>query len=291
MIDDRGGRRTVSFAIALWTTALASALVVGGCAKGEVCQELSSCGGSPVGQWAQRPAAESGGKYCQEALHQPPLSEYLQGQPTPVARMRVPESTNLDWCYSLVLTREEMAPIKRALYYWENLVYLNGLLTYEDNGTYRLDFGRLGKMNAYYSRTCMRQYGNDFDCTKFQETLEDANRGGGEYFNFQCSENTAKGGCNCVFSISEADAQGGVYKAEGNTITHFPTSQNVHFSEAALCVRGDRMELSGRDNSYLWDRPGLRTIEMVRINCEDGVHGPGEMGVDCGARCPRACPM
>src|SRR5688500_11947514 len=132
MIDDCNGHRVGRFAIALWATSVAAALATGGCAKGPVCKELGQCGGSPVGHWAQVPAAQSAGKYCQELIHQQPLSEYLQGQPTPVARMRVPESTNLDWCYSLVLTREEMAPIKRALYYWENLVYLNGLLTYED---------------------------------------------------------------------------------------------------------------------------------------------------------------
>ena len=72
-------------------------------------------------------------------------------------------------------------------------------------------------------------------------------------------------------------------------IAHFPSSQNVRFSEASLCARGDTMELSGKNNSYLWDRPGLRSIERVRINCEDGRHGPGEGGVDCGPRCPNHC--
>jgi hypothetical protein len=50
------------------------------------------------------------------------------------------------------------------------------------------------------------------------------------------------------------------------------------------------MELSGLNNSYLWDRQGLRSLELVRVNCEDGRQGPGELGVDCGPSCPMACP-
>jgi hypothetical protein len=272
---------------AIW--AVTAGIVMNGCAKGPVCPELGNCGGSPLGVWAQKPTAESAG-YCQEAIHKPPLEQYLQGQPTPTARVRLPESTNVDWCYNLVFTTEQMNPIKANYLYWENLVYGNGLFNYRPDGTYQINLGRRGNMVAYYSRTCLSKYGHDADCAKFQETLAAANVGAGEYFDFKCDENKERGGCNCVFLVSEDDSQGGVYKADTATVTHFPTSQNVHFSEASLCVRGDTMELSGKDNSYLWDRPGLRTMELVRVNCEDGKQGPGESGIDCGRGCPNTCP-
>ena len=44
------------------------------------------------------------------------------------------------------------------------------------------------------------------------------------------------------------------------------------------------------NNSYLSERSSLRTIELVRVNCEDGMKGPGEEGKDCGLRCPNSCP-
>jgi hypothetical protein len=277
--------------IAIAVAAIAAvSLLTGSCAKGPVCKDLASCGGNPVGKWAQRPTAESGSNYCQESLHRPPLTEYLQGQPTPVARTPVPESTNLDWCYNLVLTANDTNPLKKHLYYWENLIYLNGLLTYEDNGTYQLDFGRLGRMHAYYSRTCLSQYGHTADCANFERVLTEANQGAGEYFDFKCTDNAAKGGCDCYFQVSEADAQGGVYDVRGSTLTHFPTSNNARFSQVSLCVQGEVMQMTGKDNSYLWDRPGLRTMEFVRVHCDDGFQGPGELGVDCGFLCPNACP-
>jgi hypothetical protein len=270
---------------------MAGTMVMVGCSKGPVCKDLGSCGGNLVGIWAQRPAAEDTGKYCQEIIHKPPLDEYLRGQPTPVARMRLPESTNADWCHNLVLTSDMTNALKKNLYYWENLPYEGGLLTYEDNGDYSLDFGRTGRVSLYYSRTCLSQYGHDTNCAKLQQRLIEANDGAGEYDFFDCQDDAAKGGCNCSFQVGEADAQSGVFSISGGMVTHFSNTPITRFTPASYCVNGDTLELSGIDNSYLWDRPGLRTVEMVRVNCGDGRQGPGEGGVDCGGRCPNACPQ
>jgi hypothetical protein len=99
-----------------------------------------------------------------------------------------------------------------------------------------------------------------------------------------------KGGCNCKFRIIEVDTEVGVYSVSGNTITHFSQTPASHFNRAVTCVRGDDMQISGINNSFLWNRPGFRTTELVRINCNDGKQGPGELGVDCGQLCPNACP-
>jgi hypothetical protein len=268
----------------------ATAFALVGCAKGPVCKALGNCGGDPVGTWAQRPLSEdTSGTYCQESLHSPPLTEYLQGQPTPTARNRVPESTNLDWCYNLVLTPTEMEPVKKHLYWWENLPYIGGLVTYDADGKYRIDFSREGRVSRHYSRTCLGQYGHAGTCAQFQEILHHANEGAKEYNSFECHDDTEKGGCNCSFNIGEANAQSGMYSLTGSTLTHFSGTPIAHFSQASVCVNGDTMQLSGLNNSFLWDRSGLRTIELVRVDCEDGKKGPGEEGVDCGLRCPRAC--
>jgi hypothetical protein len=266
-----------------------AALTLVGCAQGPVCKELGKCGGDPVGKWAQKPLAEDP-KYCQEMVNSPPLTEYLRNQPTPVARTRLPESTNLDWCYSLVLTPDEAGPIKGIHYWWENLPYVGGLVSYGEDGQFRIDFGREGRVSRYYSRTCLSQYAHEADCPKFAERLKMANMGAGEYHDFECRENTERGGCDCDFYIAEANALFGRFSVNGGTLTHFPASPIGDFSQASVCVNGDTMELSGLNNSYLWDRQGLRSLELVRINCEDGRQGPGELGVDCGPSCPMACP-
>jgi hypothetical protein len=280
----------VSVSIRNLTAALFTA-VVAGCSAGPVCKELSSCGGRPVGTWAQRPLSQDTGKYCQENVHMPPLQDYRQGQPTPVARERVPENTNLDWCFNLVLTPTEMDPVKKHFYWWENLPYTGGLVTYKENGEYGIDFSREGQVSRYYSRSCLSQYGHPTDCTMFQHKLEVANEGAREYHSFKCAEDGVNGGCNCSFHIGEANAQAGKYIVNGSTLTHFSTTQTSRFTQASFCVNGDSMELSGLNNSYLWERSALRTIELVRVNCEDGKQGPGEAGVDCGLRCPNSCPQ
>ena len=268
---------------------LAVTLLLLGCAQGPVCKELAKCGGSPVGRWAQKPLQDDP-KYCQEMVSRPPLTEYLRNQPTPVARTKLPESTNLDWCLSLVLTPDEAGPVKGHQYWWENLPYVGGLVTYDEDGSFRIDFGRQGDVKRYYSRTCLSQYGHESDCPKFAERLKAANEGAGEYFGFRCEDNTEKGGCDCEFHIAEANALFGRFSVNGSTLTHFPASPIGDFSQASICVTGDSMELSGLNNSYLWDRQGLRSLELVRVICDDGKQGPGEFGVDCGPSCPTACP-
>lgn len=288
----------VSIKKSVLAAGLVGALAATGCSGGQVCQELSSCGGSRealLGTWAQPKNSHTDGMYCQENMHIPPLQDYRLGQPTPVARMRVPENNNLDWCYNLVIVPTDMDPIKKHFYWWENLPYVGGLVTYKDDGTYSIDFSREGKVYRHYSRTCLTQYGHGFDkgfdCAEFQELLTHANAGAREYHTFKCAENAEQGGCDCNFFIGEANAQAGVYKLEGNILTHFPTSQQARFTQASFCIEKDKVQMSGINNSFLWERQGLRSLQMVRVNCEDGVQGPGEQGVDCGLRCPTPCEM
>jgi hypothetical protein len=269
---------------------LAGALLLSGCSRGPVCKELGNCGGNPLGTWAQVPLSEDNGSYCQESTHMPPLQDYRLMQPAPVARERPPENTSLDWCYNLVLAPSDMDAVKKHFYWWENLPYIGGLVTYKDNGEYNIDFSREAEVSRYYSRSCLSQYGHGADCTKFQEELEKANEGAREYHTFRCQADREKGGCNCTFHIGEANAQAGKYTLDGNVLTHYSTAPTSRYTQAVLCVQGDRMQLSGLNNSFLWERQSLRTIELVRVNCEDGKQGPGEAGVDCGLRCPNSCP-
>lgn len=262
-----------------------------GCSEGPVCKQLGSCGGDPVDKWAQLPRGEeTPGTYCQEVMHVPPVEEPLRDQLLPVARQRLPEKTNSDWCSELIATSDMAGPIKRHYYWWENLPYVSAFLEYQPDGTYRANLTRKAFVDRWYSQTCMQKYGYPGDCDSLAADFERSNQGAGEYNSFKCSPNGRRGGCDCNFEIFEVNTLLGKYSVNGNTITHFSVSPTSHYSQASFCVKGDKVEISGMNNSFLWDRPGLRTIELVRMNCNDGKLGPGELGVDCGLGCPNSCP-
>ncbi len=261
------------------------------CSKGPVCSELDSCGGNPVDKWAQLPRGqETPGTYCQEVTHTPPPEAHLRDQPLPVGRQRPPERTSADWCSELIVTSDMKEAVKKHNYWWEDLPYVTGFLEYQPGGIYRANLTRKGFVDRWFSQTCLRKYGYSGDCTQFQTDLEKSNEGAGEYNTFKCSANASRGGCDCNFEIFEVNTILGAYSQSGSTITHFPASPTAHYSQASMCVKGDKLQLSGMNNSFLWDRPGLRSIEFVRMDCNDGKLGPGELGVDCGLGCPNACP-
>jgi hypothetical protein len=266
-------------------------LLAGGCSQGPLCHELSNCGGNPVEKWAQLPRGEeTPGTYCQEIVHVPPVEATLRNQLLPVNRQRLPEKQTADWCSELIITGDQKEAIKNHNYWWEDLPYINGFLEYSSDGTYRADLTRKGFVDRWYSQTCLRKYGYAGSCEDFRAAFERANQGAGEYNTFECKENTQRGGCDCSFLIFEVNKLYGSYAQQGSTITHYPASPVDHFSQADICVQNDKIQVSGKNNSYLWDMKGLRTIEMVKMDCNDGKMGPGELGVDCGLGCPNPCP-
>jgi hypothetical protein len=223
-------------------------------------------------------------------MHSPPIESHLRGQLLPNARQRLPEENTADWCSELIVTGDREEPLKRNNYWWEDLPYVSGYVEYKKDGSYTASLTRKAFVDRWLSDTCLRKYAFAGTCKDFQAALEKANEGAGEYNTFNCVDNVERRGCDCHFEIFQVNTIAGSYRAEGNTITHFPSTPYAHFSKASMCVKGDTLQLSGLYNSFLFDRPGLRTIEMVRMNCNDGKPGPGELGVDCGLGCPNACP-
>jgi hypothetical protein len=71
-------------------------------------------------------------------------------------------------------------------------------------------------------------------------------------------------------------------------MTHLPGTQFPQ--DVTFCNEGSRLQLTGADGAYLFDRVGLRTLDLIKVtaNCADGVEGPGEDGVDCGPACLNA---
>ena len=270
---------------------LAVAVLSLGCDAGEVCKELARCGGDLLATWVKKP----GDFYCQERVYAPPPDSYLVGQPEPVARMQLPEATNLDWCSDLVLNLgDKDKGVRSAAYYARDLPLSEARFIYKkdpvEGDLFDIGFARRARFNQYYSTTCLTQYGHGVDCAAVAMKLTIHNEGNPAVSMFECNKDDAKGGCNCSFQYEEISVLKGSYTVQGDVITHFTQSPTLRYNQAGFCVQGNTMTISGVDNSYLMGRTGLRTIDLVKVNCQDGQHGPGENGVDCGPLCPNTCP-
>ena len=99
-------------------------------------------------------------------------------------------------------------------------------------------------------------------------------------------------GCVCTFELSDTQESYGTLKPlDGGPMVHL-FSDNFPQS-VSYCLNGDSLQLQSADGEYLFDRLGLRTMDLVKsptpIDCTDHMQGPGEDGVDCGAACPVLC--
>jgi hypothetical protein len=267
------------------------ALLVG-CNPGEVCKELARCGGEIRAIWTKKPGDDV---YCAERVYAPPPDSYLIDQPTPLARMPLPDATNLDWCSDLVLNLgDKEKGVRSATYYARDLPLTEARFIYRNDpaegDVFDIGFARRTRFNQYYSQKCLTEYGHPVDCPLVAMKLTTHNEGNPAVSKFECDQDKVKGGCNCSFQYEESSVLRGAFTVQGDVVTHFTQSPTLRYNEAGFCVQGDTMSISGLDNSYLMGRTGLRTLELVRVKCQDGQQGPGEQGIDCGGLCPTPCP-
>ena len=152
-----------------------------------------------------------------------------------------------------------------------------------------------------FPEVCIRDFGAVGDvCTSLQTHLVTMATASSVYKNLQCLANPADpAGCVCRFDVAVQTGGSGTYEVvDSHTLIHrmnvkFPSNaaaaafpQKVSYGSA-----GGRLQLTGADGAYLFDEPGLRTMELATttIKCTDGAQGPGEDGIDCGLACPNAC--
>ncbi|MDB4983307.1 MAG: hypothetical protein JWM82_4059 [Myxococcales bacterium] len=294
------------------------AVPMSGCDKffmqAPLCSPLGDCGGSPpLGEWALAPDHSS----CTEDLYTPLQDTRLLAADQPAARTPPPDPALYDWCDLLIVTGgtdtvqhlpvffAESAPIGAA---WARYDAPDPNTGY---GQFATGITRTGNYSLDFPTYCIREFGApelapsdpadmnsapqhicDRVQTQIQAKLNMAGAATKNSFkNTHCAVNPADtGGCVCTFDLSQTVGISGAYQLlSSNTLleissTKFP--QRITF-----CNKGDHIELTGANGSYLFEQPGLRTLDLakVAINCADGVMGPGEEGVDCGSACPTPC--
>ena len=274
-----------------------------GCAQSPKCAALGTCGGpAPVGEWVLDPAHPS----CSEDLYQPPPDGRLELGNLQPARVPLPEEALYDWCDLLVTNGgNEIAPRSKPRFSFNSGPIGAAWIRYaaigpDGRGTYEAGLTRTGTYLIDFPETCMRDFGAHGDvCTQLQTQIVATSA----HKNLMCAPNPSDPvdhyGCICQFDISIQSGGSGYYTPGGsNSIIHEATAefpgktQVARFpEEATYCNKGSSLELTGANGQYLFDEPGLRTLDLAQttINCADGAKGPGEDGVDCGLACPNAC--
>jgi hypothetical protein len=228
----------------------------------------------------------------------PPDTRLIRGD-QPAARLPLPDEAFYDWCDLLVFKTEDP-----GMYEANHTPHFSladqqigdAYVHYDADGTYSAILTKTGTYVADYPPTCVRGFGGVGDvCTQVQTYLTAKS---GNAKNIQCVPSPIDpAGCACRFEVSIVSGGSGLYSGGGNTINHAMTkrpdgTQAADFPAAATyCNKGSSLELTGKDGAYLFNQPGLRTLDLgpVTISCTDGAQGPGELGVDCGPACKNTC--
>jgi hypothetical protein len=289
------------------------------CKQAVLCPALDSCGGDlPVGDWTLDPGHPS----CSEELYTPPVDPRLIQADLPAARTPPPEPALYDWCDFLVTgpniplasatdpmpkpSTQNSILVRLPTFSFETFPIGATTIHYDANHHYVMSTTRTGTFTLDFPAYCMRAFGavdTTFDpaalpastgtvCDKLQSALHF--NAPPQYRSITCeldpNDIPSQAGCLCGFNVSDRqESQGTVEAPVGGTMLHLP---GTNFPESATyCLQGNQLELMGTNGEYLFDRVGLRTLDLVKVavNCTDHVQGPGEDGADCGPACPILC--
>jgi len=278
--------------------ALASTL---GCAIEEHCDDLDTCGGSVMTNGAQDfnndgPVETewhaSAGDECQDPLHTPPLQNTLITQPPHLANEAPPERSSMDWCSNLVIRGDRT--IKRVNLWFPQIPLRDAKLTYSaasdaaTDGKYQIQFKYFKQMRADFSAQCMTAQGVVMGCTEFSHAMATVLQTEPNIDSVVCDDGP-QGGCTCIYNMLLVTSVSGPWRRDGDLITHYDELGSAP-AESDYCVNGNQLDLTGHDRTWVFNETGLRTLQLVRSTCEDGLRNQSEAGVDCGGTCPTACP-
>jgi len=84
--------------------------------------------------------------------------------------------------------------------------------------------------------------------------------------NVACVPDLSRGGCNCGYDTAFANGDIGVYTVSGNVITNHSQNPSDYPSKISFChdQSSDTLEISGYQNSYLFNKAPVRTFRLNR---------------------------
>jgi hypothetical protein len=285
--------------LAISLALLAAPVALTGCKQQVLCSALDSCSGSVVGDW--RLAA--GHPSCSEEVFALPPDPRLASADVPAARTPSPDPATFDWCNLLATSLGDPFVTSAPLFYTPGPNgyqggaagiqnnYVSGpvgaaTIHYDMDGTYALSTTRTGTYEIDFPAACMREFGaldgNPIDtstdpvtnmpvgppgnvCQQLEFSLRKKNLK--RYLNITCQLNPndppPSAGCNCQFDLSDTQLNSGTYQVSGSSVLHVPGDNFPQ--NATYCSQVDRLQLTGGDGAYLFDRVGLRTLDLVKF--------------------------
>jgi hypothetical protein len=268
-----------------------------GCKQPVLCPPLPACGGEvdpntgaplpPLGEWVLAPDHPS----CTEDLYVPANDTRLGLSNLPPVGTPLPEPALFDWCL-LLIAGPAVSPAILARpprFYYESGPIGAASIKYEDLETglhFTAGITRTGTFDLDFPAYCVQQFGakegglvdpvnkpgvtGDI-CQQLEKPIFDTGFGEGSYRNTTCKKNPDDPpdyyGCICTFDVTETGGPSGPFFMQNRkTITHLPG--NNFPQKANFCQQGDRLQLTGADDTYLFDQRGVRTFDLVRA-CGD----------------------
>ncbi|HXI56575.1 MAG TPA: hypothetical protein VNO55_10990 [Polyangia bacterium] len=249
------------------------------------CKPLGDCGGAnPVGTWVLDPSHVS----CSEDIYIAPSDQRVVTGTVPVARQPPPEPALSDWCDQLVTNGGTMVTTHDPEFYHDDPRIGIASVHYGADGAFSAGLTQVGHYKLDFPTYCVRAFAamdnrqadpaNDPNgpavslCKQIEVAVKNAGNGAGAYPNATCRGRTESGqtddptieagGCRCEFDVTATAGPGGIYKLlNNNTMINF--LNNGFPQTVTYCNRGDHLELTGANGSYLFGKTGLRTMSLV----------------------------
>jgi len=320
-------KTTLRPALARLALLLAPVLTVG-CKQELLCKPLGDCGGpapisrldsATIAQRQQEWVLIPGHPSCTEDLYVPANDTRL-GQAPPVAGgTPYPEPALFDWCILLV-TGPNPGPsdhgiqLKPPRFYYESGPIGATSIKYDETGHFSAGITRTGTFTLDFPEFCVRAFGaldnrppdpeaDPTDphsqpadvCKQLEVPVRASGLGEGSYRNTTCEREDpgappGTGGCICRFDVTETGGPSGFYGIDGNTIVHIP---GTNFPlRATYCAGDDTLQLTGADDTYLFDQRGVRTFDLVRSCKTDAECASGHCFLTApGSSYPGSCLM
>jgi hypothetical protein len=280
-----------------------------GCKSPPFCAPFAACGGDVLAGatdfanqdgLVDRSWAVVGNGACQDQLQLPPVAVSLARQPPAVANQRPPDNATADWCGNLVI--KTTGEVKEFIVYAPPLPLKVGELIisedYDHNkerGTYEFKTTIDQTRDLVFSESCLTAQGIRLSCPVLGRRLGEFLAAEANIYSMRCQDpdDPSQGGCVCKFDLSFIGGQRGRWALQENK-TQIQFFENVNYAPAALadyCLDPNtlNLNLTGSNETPLFNQKGLRTVQMVPPSCNDGVQSLelGETGIDCGGpKCP-----
>jgi hypothetical protein len=167
---------------------------------------------------------------------------------------------------------------------------LSTYVKFRSDGTYLLLQVRSGPITLSYAPECLVTPQGTPTCAELQDALTQSRLGEGSYRDTMCSAR-AGGGCDCAVRVEAIGGAPGYWRvdevAKTVTMSKLEGAPEPREVTVGYCADASGLRFDTAIGGW-W--PGTANETFLQVDCQDGLQGPGELGVDCGHTCPTSCP-